>query len=191
MLRVALVGNIASGKSTVEKALQTSGYAVLDTDKVCHQLLICDEIVEAFSAFDVFEDGEISREKLGKLVFANPELKKQLEDILYPMVKMKIGEFFEQYNAETLVFVAVPLLFEAGMEDLFDKIVFVYCDDEIRLKRLIARNSYTEGYARTRMDAQQSQDEKIKKSDYVIYNNSTIESLDRSVDFVVNELLNL
>ncbi|MBO5447476.1 dephospho-CoA kinase [bacterium] len=191
MLKVALVGNIASGKSTVEKALQTSGYVVLDTDKVCHELLTCDEVSKEFSTFDVFENGIISREKLGKLVFANVELKKRLEDILYPMVRLRIAEFFEQYNAESLVFVAIPLLFEAGMVDLFDKIVFVYCDDDIRLKRLTARNNYTEEYAKIRMGAQQSQDEKIKKSDYVIYNNSTIEALDRCVDSVVNELLNL
>lgn len=191
MLKVALVGNIASGKSTVEKALQTSGYVVLDTDKVCHELLTCDEVSKEFSSFDVFENGIISREKLGKLVFANVELKKRLEDILYPMVRLRIAEFFEQYNAESLVFVAIPLLFEAGMVNLFDKIVFVYCDDDIRLKRLTARNNYTEEYAKIRMGAQQSQDEKIKKSDYVIYNNSTIEALDRCVDSVVNELLNL
>ena len=191
MLKVALVGNIASGKSTVEKALQTSGYVVLDTDKVCHELLTCDEVSIEFSSFDVFENGIISREKLGKLVFANVELKKRLEDILYPMVRLRIAEFFEQYNAESLVFVAIPLLFEAGMVNLFDKIVFVYCDDDIRLKRLTARNNYTEEYAKIRMGAQQSQDEKIKKSDYVIYNNSTIEALDRCVDSVVNELLNL
>ena len=191
MLKVALVGNIASGKSTVEKALQTSGYVVLDTDKVCHELLTCDEVSKEFSSFDVFENGIISREKLGKLVFANVELKKRLEDILYPMVRLRISEFFEQYNAESLVFVAIPLLFEAGMVNLFDKIVFVYCDDDIRLKRLTARNNYTEEYAKIRMGAQQSQDEKIKKSDYVIYNNSTIEALDRCVDSVVNELLNL
>ena len=191
MLKVALVGNIASGKSTVEKALQTSGYVVLDTDKVCHELLTCDEVSKEFSSFDVFENGIISREKLGKLVFANVELKKRLEDILYPMVRLRIAEFFEQYNAESLVFVAIPLLFEAGMANLFDNIVVVYCDDDIRLKRLTARNNYTEEYAKIRMGAQQSQDEKIKKSDYVIYNNSTIEALDRCVDSVVNELLNL
>lgn len=191
MLRVAIVGNIASGKSTVEKALQTSGYVVLDTDKVCHELLLCKEVADAFSSCDVFENGIISREKLGKLVFSKPEQKELLESILYPMVKLKIEEFFEKYRDESLAFVAIPLLFEAGMESLFDKIVFVYCDDELRLKRLISRNNYTEEYALTRMNAQHSQDEKVKKADYVIYNNSDIVALDRNVDSVVGELLKI
>jgi dephospho-CoA kinase len=72
---------------------------VLDADKVCHNLLFCDEIKEAFKDLDIFDNSEISREKFGKLVFANPELKQKLEDILYPMVKIKIAEFFEQYSA--------------------------------------------------------------------------------------------
>ena len=60
MLKVAITGNIASGKSTVETSFRTSGYAVLDTDKVCHQLLGCQEVVEAFSSYDIFENGLIS-----------------------------------------------------------------------------------------------------------------------------------
>ena len=191
MLKVAITGNIASGKSTVETSFRTSGYSVLDTDKVCHQLLGCQEVAEAFSSYDVFENGLISRDKLGKLVFANPELKKQLEDILYPMVKLKIAEYFEQFSSESVAFVAIPLLFEAGMENLFDKIIFVYCDDDIRLQRLIARNNYTEEYAKIRMLAQENQDLKAKKSDFVIYNNDSIVELDRQVESVLAELLSL
>ena len=140
MIRVALVGNIASGKSTVEAILQQFGYLVLDTDKVCHKLLENNsEIIEAFSSYDILDENQnISREKLGKIVF-----------------------------------VAIPLLFEANMQDLFDKILFVYTNDEIRLERLIARNKYTKEYAQIRLNSQLSQDEKVKKSDYVIYNNST------------------
>ena len=60
------------------------------------------------------------------------------------------------------------------MEDLFDKIFFIYCNDEIRLNRLIARNGYTKEYAKIRMDSQVSQDEKILKADFVVYNESTL-----------------
>jgi dephospho-CoA kinase len=75
------------------------------------------------------------------------------------------------------------------MQDLFDKIMFVYCDDELRLERLIARNNYSKEYAQTRMAAQESQDLKVKKSDYVIYNNDSIVELDKQVNSVIAELL--
>lgn len=181
MLRVALVGNIAGGKSAVEAILLKSGYDVLDTDAVCHNLLGCAQVQDAFEDYDVFDVGSISREKLGKLVFHNSELKTMLENILYPIVRTEIEEFFAKMHDKKFAFVAIPLLFEAGMEDLFDKIVFVYADDEVRKKRLILRNNYSPDYAQTRMDAQLGQDEKVKKSDYVIYNNSTFEELEKQV----------
>ena len=79
MIKAALVGNIASGKSAAENILLKLGYKVLDTDKVCHKLLYeLDEIAVVFRDFDVFENGKISREKLGKLVFDIPDLKQKL-----------------------------------------------------------------------------------------------------------------
>lgn len=191
MLRVALSGNIASGKSTVETYLIERGVPVLDTDKVCHELLVCEEIITAFNSYDVFENGCISRDKLGKLVFANLELKKVLENILYPKVRDKISEFFYQNSSKSFCVVAIPLLFEANMTDLFDKIIFVYCDDEIRKKRLISRNGYTPEYAQIRINSQQSQEEKVKKSDFVIYNNGSIEDLELETDSVLAKLVSL
>ena len=188
MIRVALVGNIASGKSTVEMVLKSFGFSVLDTDEVCHKLLsVMLEIPIEFADYDVFDGGEISREKLGKLVFNNPELKEKLEDILYPQLRVEICKFFDTQNSK-IAFVAIPLLFEAQMEDLFDKIMFVYCDDDIRLNRLIARNGYTEEYAKLRMDAQMPQDDKLHKSDIVVYNNSTIEELVVSVKNALEQI---
>ena len=73
------------------------------------------------------------------------------------------------------------------MEDLFDKVLFVYTDDEIRLERLMKRNNYTREYAQIRMNSQISQDEKINKADYIIYNNSTINELEAQLIKLLNE----
>ncbi len=191
MLRVALVGNIASGKSTVEKFLKTEGYLVLDTDKVCHELLACDEISKAFAEYEVFENATISRDKLGQLVFSNANLKKKLEDILYPKVEIAIEEYFKQNSTKKIVFVAIPLMFEAGMRRLFDKVLFVYCDDNLRLTRLIKRNNYTEEYAKIRINAQMSQEDKVKESDFVLYNNSSLDDLYNQLRIVLEQFASL
>lgn len=183
MIKFALCGNIASGKSTVQKLLENQGYRVLDTDKVAHELLTVNnsELFLEFKKFDVFENGEFSREKLGKLVFTNKEIKQKLENILHPQIREKIKEFFEQNQNEKYLFVGIPLLFEANMTDLFDKIIFIYADDDIRLKRLLYRNGYSVEYAKARLNSQMRQEEKTQKSDYVINNNGSIEELNHQL----------
>ena len=133
-------------------------------------------------------EANISREKLGKIVFSNLKLKTKLESILHPQIRKEILKFFEINKSQKIVFVAIPLLFEANMQDLFDKILFVYTKDEIRLERLIARNKYTKEYAQIRLNSQLSQDEKVKKSDYVIYNNSTKGELKEKVIKVLEQI---
>lgn len=183
MIKFALCGNIASGKSTVQKLLENQGYRVLDTDKVAHELLTVNnsELFLEFKKFDVFENGEFSREKLGKLVFTNKKIKQKLENILHPQIREKIKEFFEQNQNEKYLFVGIPLLFEANMTDLFDKIIFIYADDDIRLKRLLLRNGYSVEYAKARLNSQMRQEEKAQKSDYVINNNGSIEELNVNI----------
>jgi dephospho-CoA kinase len=178
MLKIALVGNIASGKSTVEKFLSELGYKVFDSDKICHKILEnSQEISQIFKNYDVFDNKKINREKLGHLVFSSPELKKKLEEITYKHLKIEFNKIFTKYKNKKFVFISVPLLFEAKMESLFDKTVFIFCDNSKRLERLINRNGYSIEYAKTRMSAQLQQEEKLKKANYVIYNNSTIEDL--------------
>lgn len=183
MLKIALTGNIASGKSTVQKILEEKGYKVLDTDKVGHKLLEnLDKIKVAFRDFDVFCDEKISREKLGKLVFSTPELKQKLEKIMHPAIKEEILKFFEQNKSETLVFVGIPLLFESNMSNLFDKSLLIYTNDTLREERLISRNHYSGDYAKLRMKSQMSQDKKLKLCDFVIYNNGTLSDLKSAVN---------
>lgn len=182
MTRIALTGNIASGKSAVSEILEENGYKVLDTDEVSHKLLTVKnkELFDVFKDYDVFENGEFSRVKLGKLIFNDEILRKKLEAILHPQIAQEIEKFDG--------IVAIPLLFEAKMEYLFDKIIMVYTDDGIRLDRLMKRNNFTEAEAKARMNSQIPQDEKISLCDFVIYNNGSLENLKSSVETIFKQV---
>lgn len=192
MLKVAITGNIASGKSRVEEILKNKSFNVLDVDEVAHDLLknitIKEQIMVAFNGYDIIENDEISRSKMGKLVFTNEQLRKTLESILYPTIKNKIIDFFERLSDVKMAFVSIPLLFEAKFENLFDKIILVYSDDDIRLERLMKRNDLSPEQAQNRIDIQMYQDEKLALVDFVIYNNKTLDDLKIEIDKVLNLL---
>ena len=194
MLKVAITGNIASGKSQVEKILLSLGYKVADTDKINHYILASDmnvikEIKNAFKEDDVLdEQGYISREKLGKIVFSQGLKRTILEGILHRKIYDKVEEFFKENEKEKAVFVSVPLLFETKQEDRFDKIIFVSADEDVRLKRLMERNNYTKTFAKSRIAAQDKEDDKIKKSDFIIYNNTNFISLRNQVNSILSQL---
>lgn len=173
MLKIAIVGNIASGKSVVEKFIQEKGFAVYDTDKIAHKILESNnEIVKLFNTNN--------RKEISKIVFSNKEKLKELELIIHPLVKIEIEKIFKQDLK--IVFISVPQLFEAGFESMFDKILFITSDVNIRKERLMKRNNLTEIEALLRIQAQIKDEEKISKSDYVIENNSDLTSLKQNVE---------
>ncbi len=184
MISIAIVGNIASGKSTVENILRKNGYKVFDSDIIAHEVLddFSEIIINAFREFDISENGKISRKKLGAVVFADKNLKEKLENIVHPEIKNRIKKIFEKNNSEKYVFVSIPLLFEVEWRNLFDKILFIYTDDEIRLNRLMQRNNYTKEEALARIKAQLPQEEKANASDFVIENNHNIDVLQKYIE---------
>lgn len=193
MLKVGITGNIAAGKSTVEEFLKEKGYKVLDADDLAHDLLreksVKAKIIEAFDGYDIIENGELSRPKLGNIIFTSQKDRQLLESILHPLIKDEIRQFFSaSEKREDIVFVSVPMLFEAKFEDVFDKIVLVYADDDIRIQRLIDRNDLNEEMAQNRLDIQMSQDKKKPLSAYILFNNESLDDLIVQVDDLVEKL---
>ena len=169
MLKIAITGNIAAGKSEVEKII-SENYPVYDADKIAHKFL-----------------GNVDRRALGEKVFNDPIARKELENFIHPKVKDEILNIFTK-TTTPVVFVSIPLLFETGFDKLFDKVLFIQCNDDIRLEHLMKRNNFTKEQALARMNSQMAQEEKIAKSDYVIYNNFSLDELKKQVTKFIDEL---
>ena len=108
---------------------------------------------------------------------------------MHPQIAEEIKIFFDANKSDDLLFVGIPLLFEAKMQSLFDKIVFVYTDDKLRLERLLKRNNYTIEHAKSRINSQMPQEDKVKLSDYVINNNGEFNKLTISVDELISNIV--
>ena len=188
---IGITGSIACGKSLVSNYLQEKGYTIIDADKIGHMALENDEVkkqlVNKFGK-SILKDNEINRVTLGKLVFENNENLKELNNIIHPQIRKNISEQIQVHKNEKLVFVDVPLLFEAKFDDLVEKIIVVSLDEKIQLERLMNRNSLSKEEALQRIKSQIPVREKEKLGDYVVDNSFTQENTYNQVDRILEKL---
>ena len=188
---IGITGSIACGKSLVSNYLQEKGYIIIDADKIGHMALENDEVkkqlVNKFGK-SILKDNEVNRVTLGKLVFENNENLKELNNIIHPQIRKNISEQIQVHKNEKLVFVDVPLLFEAKFDDLVEKIIVVSLDEKIQLERLMNRNSLSKEEALQRIKSQIPVREKEKLGDYVVDNSFTQENTYNQVDRILEKL---
>ncbi len=188
---IGITGSIACGKSLVSNYLQEKGYTIIDADKIGHMALDNDEVkkqlVNKFGK-SILKDNEVNRVTLGKLVFENNENLKELNNIIHPQIRKNISEQIQVHKNEKLVFVDVPLLFEAKFDDLVEKIIVISLDEKIQLERLMNRNSLSKEEALQRIKSQIPVREKEKLGDYVVDNSFTQENTYNQVDRILEKL---
>ncbi len=189
-VRVALTGGIGAGKSAALSMLAARGVPCLDADNLVHGLLREDEIQKQVAArlgVGSLEAGESGRRQLAGAVFADDEKLRALEQIVFPLVRARIVDWFGQPPAAgaPLAAVEVPLLFESGMENLFDGIVLITAPAGLRRDRSAIRGGAD---FERRSSRQLPEAEKRRRADIVFENTGSLRQLEEFIDGLVEWL---
>jgi dephospho-CoA kinase len=176
VLRVALTGGIACGKSVVSRVLREKGCVVQSADEAARAVMApgrpaWKKIVARFGQGVLGPDRTIDRARLGRIVFSDPEARRFLNALVHPLVMAGKKRLMARLEREgrTRIFVSeAALTIEAGYARFFDKIVVVHCRDEVQLRRLMARDGIGRAEARRKIAAQMPLAEKLGHADYAI-----------------------
>ncbi|CAA81598.2 Dephospho-CoA kinase [Caenorhabditis elegans] len=197
MLVVGLSGGVATGKSTVSSVFRAHGVPIIDADQVARQVVVpgtstYNRLRKEFGDeyFDDEHGGVLRRDKLGKLIFSNPEKRKALNGITHPAIRW---EMFKQFltllitGTKYIVF-DTPLLFESGYDKWIGTTIVVWCDFEQEVERMVTRDNISRADAESRIHAQMDIEEKKKRAKIVIDNNGNIDELREKVKHVIAQL---
>jgi len=185
MLIIGLTGGIASGKSTVAEAFHALGIPVYDADVIARDLLrpgspAYSATVEEFGDAIVDAEGRIMRRRLRDIVFADPERRLVLENILHPRVREALLLAAQQAH-DPYCILCVPLLVESGMTDLVNRVLVVDISAELQLKRLCQRDGMTRETAQRMVSAQATREQRLGVADDIIDNNGELAALQHQV----------
>jgi dephospho-CoA kinase len=195
MVRAALTGGIATGKSYCLSRFASLGAAVIDADRLARDAVASgsralDAIVARFGPSMLRADGTLDRTALARIVFSDRAARADLEAIVHPEVYRRIGEWLATLPSGTRIAIAdIPLLFETGHTHDFDRVVVVACDPREQLRRVMSRDGLSEQDARARLESQWPVAEKESRADYVIRTDGSASDTDTQVRTVYEHLL--
>ncbi len=183
MIRLGLTGGIASGKSAVADLLAELGAVIIDADQLAREVVEpgtdrLAAIVDRFGAEVLTADATLDRAKLGSIVFADEQARRDLEAIVHPAVRSRAADLERAADQDAVIVQVIPLLVETGQSQNFDHRVVVDLDPQLQLERLLRRNpQLTESEARSRIEAQASREERLQAADFVIDNSGHKDAL--------------
>ncbi len=196
MIRVALTGGIATGKSYCAARLAARGIPVVDADQLAREVVRpgtpgLAAITKRFGPGVLRPDGALDRPRLAATVFSDDAGRRDLEAIVHPAVYEAIQGWLRRAEVAgaPLAVADIPLLYETGRDAQFDRVIVVACTPERQLARVVERNGLSEEDARRRIAAQIPIQEKVKRADHVIRTDGTFEDTDRQVDRVLDDLV--
>lgn len=180
-IKIGLTGGIGSGKTTVSNMFSEIGVPIIDADIIARKLLepgtpASQKVLHALGSDIEDKNSGISRERLRQLIFSDTKAKEILESILHPLVHDEIQRQSAQLNTPYCIIV-IPLLIEAGHQDLVDRILVINTTRKIQIARTQARDSTSDHQVKKIIDSQISSDQRIQLADDVITNNSGLEEL--------------
>lgn len=189
---IGITGGIGSGKSTVSKFIEELGFPVYDSDFWAKELVNLDEnlksrIIELLGEESYDENGKYNRKFVAEKVFENQELLLKLNQIIHPAVKIHFENWVNAQNSE-FVFKETALLFELKLNESCYQSILVTADENIRIKRVMNRDGRTYREVKEIIDKQMPEVDKVKLADFVIQNNTDLESLKEFTHQVIDEL---
>lgn len=189
---IGLTGGIATGKSTVTQLLTKQGHLVIDADVIVLELQekgspLLKELSKAFGSTILNKDGSLNRDVLGKLIFPDKEKRNLLNSIIHPLVRLEFEKRIASIESD-LLFLDIPLLFEAKFDDLADLTLVIATSSTKQLERLMLRDDLTKQEAQARIAAQMPLTEKIKLANFVIDNDGDLCELKEKIEKFLGEI---
>ncbi len=174
---LGLTGTFGSGKTTVAKFFRSFGAKIIDADKIAHEIIqpgsgVYKEIIRAFGKTIVRQDGTVDRRKLSNIVFGNKGLLRELNQITHPKIIRMIKKKIRSCRKKIIVLDA-PLLLEAGLRKLVDKLIVVKINQDKLIKRIQSKTSLNKTDILKRIHSQLPLQDKVRVADFVIDNNGT------------------